>query len=173
MSEHLALLAAEGVLVGGIFLLLFRLRRVIGLAPLYLVLGALQYLQVVFAAVVRFEIAPGLVVSPASAVLFPVTTFVVLLTYVERDADETRKLAYGIVISNFALYAVSGLVGFHLLAEGGRTAGPAGRAVRPESAHGHCRYRFAVRGGDCRRGGVRVGEPLRALALPAACGPVR
>jgi diguanylate cyclase (GGDEF)-like protein len=121
------LLAAEGVLVGAIFLLLFRLRRVIGLAPLYLVLGALQYLQIVFAAFVRFEIAPGMVVSPASAVLFPVTTFVVLLTYVERDADETRKLAYGIVISNLALYAVSGFVGFHLMADGGSPAGlPAG-----------------------------------------------
>lgn len=120
MSEHVALLFAEGALVGGILLFLFRLRRVIGLAPLYLVVGALQYLQIVFAALVRFELAPGIVISPASAVLFPVTTLVVLLTYVERDADETRKLAYGIVISNLALYAVSAVVGFHLVAEGGR-----------------------------------------------------
>ena len=89
-----------------------------GLAPLYLVVGALQYLQIVFAALVRFELTPGIVISPASAVLFPVTTVVVLLTYVERDADETRKLAYGIVISNLALYAVSGFVGLHLVAEG-------------------------------------------------------
>jgi diguanylate cyclase (GGDEF)-like protein len=123
VSEHLALLATEGVLVGAIFLFLFRLRRVIGLAPLYLVVGSLQYLQIVFAALVRFEVAPGMVISPAAAVLFPVTTFVVLLTYVERDADETRKLAYGIVISNFALYAVSAFVGFHLLAAGGPPAG--------------------------------------------------
>ncbi len=113
------LLVAEGALVGGLLLFLFRLRRQIGLAPLYLVVGALQYLQVVFAALVRFEVAPGVIISPASVVLFPVTTVVVLLTYVERDADETRKLAYGIVISNLALYAVSGFVGLHLTAEGG------------------------------------------------------
>lgn len=127
MSEHLALLLIEGVLVGAIFLFLFRLRRIIGLAPLYLFVGSLQYLQIVFAALVRFEVMPGMQISPASAVLFPVTTFVVLLTYVERDADETRKLAYGIVISNVALYAVSGFVGFHLIAQGGPPAGlPAG-----------------------------------------------
>lgn len=120
MSEHVALLIAEGATVGGILLFLFRLRRVIGLAPLYLVVGALQYLQIVFAALVRFEVAPGIIISPASVVLFPVTTLVVLLTYVERDAEETRKFAYGIVIANLALYAVSGFVGFHLIAEGGR-----------------------------------------------------
>jgi diguanylate cyclase (GGDEF)-like protein len=119
VSEHVALLIAEGATVGGILLFLFRLRRVIGLAPLYLVVGALQYLQIVFAALVRFEVAPGILISPAAVVLFPVTTVVVLLTYVERDADETRKLAYGIVISNLALYAVSGFVGLHLIAEGG------------------------------------------------------
>jgi diguanylate cyclase (GGDEF)-like protein len=127
VSEHLALLLIEGVLVGAIFLFLFRLRRVIGLAPLYLFVGSLQYLQIVFAALVRFEVMPGMEISPASAVLFPVTTFVVLLTYVERDADETRKLAYGIVISNVALYAVSGFVSLHLVAQGGPPAGlPAG-----------------------------------------------
>lgn len=127
MPEHFALLVAEGTLVGGILLFLFRLRRIIGLAPLYLAVGSLQYLQIVFAAVVRFEVAPGVVISPAAAVLFPVTTFVVLLTYVERDADETRKLAYGIVIANLALYAVSAFVGFHLHVNGGSVADlPAG-----------------------------------------------
>lgn len=119
MSEHLALLVTEGAVVGALLLFLFRLRRVIGLAPLYLVVGSLQYLQIVFAALIRFEVYPGMVISPASVVLFPVTTFVVLLTYTEQDADETRKLAYGIVISNLALYAVSAFVGLHLAAEGG------------------------------------------------------
>ncbi len=119
MSEHVALLIAEAATVGGILLFLFRLRGVIGLAPLYLVVGALQYLQIVFAALVRFEVAPGIIISPAAVVLFPVTTVVVLLTYVERDAEETRKFAYGIVIANLALYAVSGFVGLHLIAEGG------------------------------------------------------
>ena len=35
---------------------------------------------------------------------FPLTIVVVLLTYIEEDAVETRKLAYGVVIANLAIY---------------------------------------------------------------------
>ena len=99
-------------------LALFGLRRRLGLAPVYLVVGAFQYLQIVLATAVRMEMLPGLVIDPASVVLFPITTFVVVLTYIELDAEETRKVAYGVVISNLAVYGVAALAGWHLVIDG-------------------------------------------------------
>ena len=68
----------------------------------------------------RIEVLPGVVIDPASVVLFPITTIVVLLTYIELDAEETRKVAYGVVISNLAVYAVAAVAGWHLVLDGHR-----------------------------------------------------
>lgn len=114
MTDHLSLLAAEAALSAAIVLTLFRLRHVLGMAPLYLVLGALQNLQFVFASSLRLPLASGIEAGPATAVLFPLTTFVVLLTYVEEDAAATRSFAYGLVICNLTLYALSALAGLHV-----------------------------------------------------------
>ena len=51
-------------------------------------------------------------------VLYPITTFVVVLTYIALDAEETRKVAYGVVISNLAVYGVAALAGWHLVIDG-------------------------------------------------------
>lgn len=114
MTGHLPLLAAEAALSAAVVLTLFRLRHLIGMAPLYLVLGALQNLQFVFASSLRLPLASGIEAGPATAVLFPLTTFVVLLTYVEEDAAATRSFAYGLVICNLTLYALSALAGLHV-----------------------------------------------------------
>jgi diguanylate cyclase (GGDEF)-like protein len=111
---QLVLLFAEAVLVGGLMLLLFWCRRYIGLPALFVGIGALQYFQVLLAGTVFVELLPGIWGSPGSVVLFPATVFAVLLVYAHGDAAETRKLAYGIVISNIALFALSLLVGQHL-----------------------------------------------------------
>ena len=75
---QIALLFGEAGLAGGLVLFLFWLRTRIGLAPLYLVIGAFQYLQLVLATTVQVEVAPGLAVSPGSAVFFPLTMVGVL-----------------------------------------------------------------------------------------------
>lgn len=114
MTGHLSLLATEAALSAAIVLTLLRLRHVLGMAPLYLVLGALQNLQFVFASSLRLPLPSGIEAGPATAVLFPLTTFVVLLTYVEEDAAATRSFAYGLVICNLTLYALSALAGLHV-----------------------------------------------------------
>lgn len=114
MLNHAALLVAEAAFCGGVLLALFHQRRRVGLGPLYLVLGTLQFAQFALAMSIRVEIAPGFWISPATAVLFPLTVIVVLLTYVEDDAESTRSLAYGIVICNLTLYAVTMMSGQHL-----------------------------------------------------------
>ena len=114
---QLAILLGDAALVGGLVLLLFRLRHHIGLNSLFVAIGAIQYLQVVLAASVYVEILPNVWVSPGSAALFPATIFAVLLIYVEGDAHETRSLAYSVVISNLVLFAVSTLAAQHLSAD--------------------------------------------------------
>lgn len=117
---QLAILLGDAALVGGLVLLLFWLRRYIGLNSLFVAIGAIQYLQVVLAASVYVEILPGIWVSPGSAALFPATIFAVLLIYVEGDAEETRTLAYSVVISNLVLFAISTLAAQHLNADAHR-----------------------------------------------------
>jgi len=114
MLFHAIFLAAQAVFCGGVLLALFHQRGRVGLGPLYLVLGTLQFAQFVLATSIRVQIAPGFWISPATAVLFPLTVMVVLLTYVEDDAEATRSLAYGIVICNLTLYAVTTMAGQHL-----------------------------------------------------------
>ena len=114
MLSHAVLLAAQAAFCGGVVLALFHQRRRGGLGPLYLVLGCLQFAQFVLAVSIRVQLAPGFSISPATAVLFPLTVVVVLLTYVEDDAEATRSLAYGIVICNLTLYAVTTMTGQHL-----------------------------------------------------------
>lgn len=60
---QIAWLVTEAGLAGGLVLFLFWLRPRIGLAPLYLVVGAFQYLQLVLAAAVRVDVVPGLTVG--------------------------------------------------------------------------------------------------------------
>ncbi|MBM3771091.1 MAG: diguanylate cyclase [Acidimicrobiia bacterium] len=114
LMSQLAILIGDATLVGGLVLLLFWLRRYIGLNSLFVAIGAIQYLQVVLAASVYVEILPNVWVSPGSAALFPATIFAVLLIYVEGDANGTRTLAYSLVISNLVLFAISTLAAQHL-----------------------------------------------------------
>lgn len=114
MLSHAVLLAAQAAFCGGVVLALFHQRRRVGLGPLYLVLGSLQFAQFVLALSIRVQLAPGFAVSPATAVLFPLTVVVVLLTYVEDDAEATRSLAYGIVLCNLTVYAVTTMTAQHL-----------------------------------------------------------
>lgn len=97
-----------------VLLALFRYRARVGITPLYLAVGAMQYLQVVFALSVYVELAPGLLVSPGSVVLFPATLFVVLLVYIREGVAKARLLIFGLVVANLVSVIVSRFGGLHL-----------------------------------------------------------
>jgi len=82
--QQLAMLAAEAAVMAAIVIALFRARTVLGLTPLYIVLGGLQYLEATLS--LRIELMPGIIMYPASTVLFPATLMSVLLIYVKDDA---------------------------------------------------------------------------------------
>ena len=111
-AEHIALLAFEVVVMAVILLALFRARTLLGLTPLYVVLGGFQYLEATLP--LRVTIAPDFVVYPGSSVFFTATLVTVLLVYVKEDAIEARKLVYGLVLANAAVAIVSLLVSWHL-----------------------------------------------------------
>lgn len=113
---QLALLGAEALLMATLVLALFRSRTVVGLSPLYIVVGGFQYLEASLN--LRVDIAPGWAVYPASMVMFTATLLAVLLVYIKEDTREARKLVYGLMLANAGLSLVSMVVSQHLLMSG-------------------------------------------------------
>lgn len=97
-------------------LALFRSRTVLGLSPLYIVLGGFQYLEATLS--LRVDVAPGWPIYPGSTVMFTATLLAVLLVYIKEEITEARKLAYGLVLANAGLMVVSLLLGEHLRVPG-------------------------------------------------------
>ena len=112
--SQILLLVAEAVAVCGLLLAFFSLRNRFGYAPLYVTLGGFQHLQTLMAATLYIELAPGIVVSPGSAILFTGTLFAVLLVYIREDAAQTRSLIVGIVAANTTLSLIIWLAAFHM-----------------------------------------------------------
>lgn len=126
MSEalpHIVLLFAEVCLLSGGILGLFWLRPYLGLAPLYVGIGALQYLSLILATSVYVEIG-GALLSPGSVVIFPGTLATVLLVYHWGDAVEARKLIYSLVLANAFVSAFAFLAGRHTVLPGGVVVAP-------------------------------------------------
>jgi diguanylate cyclase (GGDEF)-like protein len=89
---------------------------VLGLSPLYIVMGGFQYLEATLS--LQVAIWPGFEVYPGSSVMFTANLFAVLLVYLKEDALEARKLVYGLVLANAGLTLVSLLVSAHFVLPG-------------------------------------------------------
>jgi PAS domain S-box-containing protein len=107
------LLAAEMFSLALVVLVLFRLRRHIGLAPLYVTLGVFQPVLLVLSASVYVEVWPGVLVSPGT-LMFAASLFAILLVYLHEDAGEARKVIYGIIGGNLVTTVVMFVVGLQL-----------------------------------------------------------
>ncbi|HEX7914504.1 GGDEF domain-containing protein [Rudaea sp.] len=111
------LLAFQAILLGVAVLLLVRLRSLFGLVPLYVLLGALQILQVLSGAIL-VSAAPAVAVSPGSAVLFSAGLAAVLLVYIREDALETRRLIYALAAANVITGTLLVSIGWQVEAPG-------------------------------------------------------
>lgn len=122
-GAQLGLLVLEAALMATLVLALFRARGVLGLSPLYIVMGGFQYLEATLS--VQVELWPGgLTVYPGSSVMFTANLFAMLLVYLKEDAQEARKLVYGLVLANAGLTLVSLLVSTHFLVPGALAGSP-------------------------------------------------
>ncbi|MGE0360367.1 MAG: diguanylate cyclase [Vicinamibacterales bacterium] len=115
---QVALLGAEALVMAMLILALFRSRTVLGLSPLYIVLGGFQYLEASLG--LRVEVAPGWLIYPASTVMFTSTLLAVLLVYIKEETTEARKLVYGLVLANIGLTLVALIVSEHVRIPGSR-----------------------------------------------------
>lgn len=99
--------------LAGLVLLLFGLRRRIGLTPLYVTLGVFQPIQVLLSASVYVELYPGLAASPGS-LMFSAGLFAMLLVYIREDTLEVRRLVYGILGANLVMTGIMVAVAWQL-----------------------------------------------------------
>jgi len=114
IALQIALLVAETLIIGSLLLFLFRLRGRFGLALLYVTLGGFQHLQTSLAGNIALEFAPGIAISPGSAIMFSTTLFAILLVYLREDVAETRSVVYGIVLANLVIGAIIAMFSLHL-----------------------------------------------------------
>ncbi|GAA0854091.1 diguanylate cyclase [Aliiglaciecola litoralis] len=104
---------AEAAMVGLFIISLFQLRNKFGIATLYISLGVFQHMQTSLASFLYFELFPGVMVSPGSAVLFTAGLFAILLVYIEEGIEESRNLVYGLIFANITLSLFTLLIGIH------------------------------------------------------------
>jgi len=109
---QLALLGVEAIVMALLVLGLFRSRTLLGLSPLYIVVGGFQYLEASLG--LRVDVAPGWALYPASTVMFTATLLALLLVYIKEETREARKLVYGLVLANAGLSLISMIVSEHV-----------------------------------------------------------
>lgn len=113
---QVAALGAEALVMAALVLGLFRSRSLLGLSPLYIVIGGFQYLEASLS--LRVEVAPGWPLYPASTVMFTATLLAVLLVYIKEETLEARKLVYGLVLANIGLSLIAMIVSEHVAVPG-------------------------------------------------------
>src|SRR6185295_3585234 len=111
-TQQVGMFALEAVVMISITLGLFRARTILGLTPLYIVLGGFQFLEATLN--LKGDVAPDFALYPASVVMFTATLATVILVYLKDDAFEARKLLYGLVLANAAVSLVSLMIGWHM-----------------------------------------------------------
>jgi PAS domain S-box-containing protein len=103
----------QGTLVALVILLLFHLRKQLGIGVMFACLGLFQFVQVFLYSTVYVSITDNLNVSPGSAVFFTATLFVLLMVYIKEDASETKKIIYALVIVNIVMSVLSRTLNWH------------------------------------------------------------
>jgi len=106
MNLYLSLII-ELVFLALSILILFNIRKKIGLIPLYVLLGALQYLQVL-SGNISVQLFEKYTMFPSSSIVFSALLFALLLIYIKAGVVKTRALIIGIVITNFVLAILFG-----------------------------------------------------------------
>ena len=102
MNIYIAIILQFSLIASSI-LILFKFRKTLGLAPLYLFLGAIQYLQSLSGTRISLTVFDDLTVYPGFVIIFSSILFAVLLIYIKEGTTSARVLILGMIISNFLL----------------------------------------------------------------------
>lgn len=104
--NQIATLFLQGTLVAFVILLLFHIRKQLGIGILFACLGLFQFMQVFLSSTVYVSITNNFLVSPGSSVLFTATLFALLIIYIKEGAGETRRIIYALLIVNIIMAAL-------------------------------------------------------------------
>ena len=85
------------------FLFLYKLRSKIGLAPLFILLGAVQYFQSNLGQIFSIKILDDTILYPVSTILFSGLLFAILLIYIKEGLANARGVIIGVVVSNVVM----------------------------------------------------------------------
>ncbi len=110
---QISILFLQGFFVVSVILLLFRLRKKLGLGVLFACLGLFQFVQVFLSSTFYVKIADDFLISPGSSVLFTATLFTLLVVYIKEDASETKKIIYALLIANIVMSVLLKTFGWH------------------------------------------------------------
>ncbi|MDD2634880.1 MAG: ATP-binding protein [Bacteroidales bacterium] len=96
-------LVVQAIIIGGLILYLFYLRKKWGNGLLFAAIGLFQFLQVFLGTTLYFQISDNLFVTHGSAIFFMASIFTVLMIYIKDDALATRKIIYALLITNIVM----------------------------------------------------------------------
>lgn len=109
------LLVAEAALYFSVMAALLRLRHQMGVGLFMSALGVMHFIETYLASSFYVELPFG-ILSPGSTVLFSGKLIMLLFLYMKEDAATVRQPIYGLLIGNFLVLGLVGLLSFHHVA---------------------------------------------------------
>ncbi len=109
------LLLMEAALYFGVMASLLRVRKRFGVGLFMSALGVMHFIETYLASSFYVELPLG-ILSPGSTVLFSGKLIMLLLLYIKEDATTVRQPIYGLLIGNFLVLGLVGILGFHEVA---------------------------------------------------------
>ncbi|MCE7795227.1 GGDEF domain-containing protein [Sphingobium sufflavum] len=106
------LLILQALLYFAVMATLFRARRTMGMGVFVCALGVMHFLETYLAAVFFIELPFGLI-SPGSTVMFAGKLAMILMLYIREDAETVRQPIYGLLMGNFLMVALAGVLRFY------------------------------------------------------------
>ncbi|SHM74265.1 PAS domain S-box protein [Polaribacter sp. KT 15] len=96
-------LFVQSSFVAFIILLLFKVRKKLGLSVLYASLGLFQFVQIFLSNNIDSNYPTNHLISQGSSIFVTVTLFALLIIYIKEDAKETKKVIYALFLVNLLI----------------------------------------------------------------------
>jgi diguanylate cyclase (GGDEF)-like protein len=109
------LLLGEAALYFCVMAALLRVRKRFGVGLFMSALGVMHFIETYLASSFYVQLPFG-ILSPGSVVLFSGKLVMLLMLYIKEDATTVRQPIYGLLIGNFLVLGLVGLLGFHHVA---------------------------------------------------------
>ncbi|CAN5312967.1 GGDEF domain-containing protein [soil metagenome] len=106
------LLIVQALLYFVTMAMLFRARRSMGMGVFVCALGVMHFLETYLAAVFYIQLPFGLI-SPGSTIMFAGKLAMILMLYIREDAETVRQPIYGLLVGNFLMVALAGILRFY------------------------------------------------------------